>query len=280
MTDALKRSFKPYERHLTAMRERMLETLHQLDDRNAVTVADGFLEGGGHMLRPTVCALVYGIVRNDPGEQPEDQGRLHCLGAAIELLHNASLIHDDVLDGSETRRGQPALNQGMGNHGAVLMGNLFYLSAFRLILQLEDRWYANRLIRTAESMCIGEVRQKHHEGSVLTEAEYLDIIERKTGRLVAAASELSARLAGGTEEEMAFFREFGLLAGILYQLKDDAEDRDVENLPPGIAPALKARKSEEMRFLLNRLKAFPAGSMNRERGTLAALTEYLMEAPV
>ncbi len=277
MSEALKHAFKPYAQPLSQVREKMREVLHSLGDAETLRQVDYFQGAGGHMLRPTLILLIYGLLENREKGEPQKGESLHTLAAAIELLHTASLVHDDVLDESPTRRGQPTLHRKIGNHGAVLVGNLFYIAAFRLIMGFEDKRYVDGLMGTAEAMCIGEIHQHALEGRALTEESYLDIIERKTGRLVATAAALSARLAGASESEIDSFRDFGLLLGILYQLKDDADDDDIGNLSYNLARGLKAKKSEEMRVFIQKLKFFPDTPGNSAGAALISLAEYLMQ---
>lgn len=198
----------------------------------------------GHMLRPLVALISFGAVSNLNYSNLSDQklDQITSIAAALELLHTASLVHDDVIDETTTRRTQPTLNAFLGNTEAVLVGNLFYLNAFRLMLKLEDAWYLNVLIETAEAMCVGEILQSEKKDRLISAAEYLEIVEKKTGALISAAAKLAAKLAGASEEEIAQYESLALCLGTLYQLKDDLQDEDLKNLEGSTLPELIEQK--------------------------------------
>jgi geranylgeranyl pyrophosphate synthase len=232
MGDFFKRLTTPYRKELEQVDQRIASALTHVSDSTAAGHMRYFMGSRGHMLRPLIAIISYGYVKGTSLgalDLPE-RTRLHTLGAALELLHTASLVHDDVIDGSDARRGQPSLNKKLGNTEAVLVGNLFYLSAFRLITELEDPWFLQTFISTAEAMCLGEVLQNETAGNPIDSDEYLRIIERKTGRLIACSAGTAARLAGASEPLTQQMFSLAGQMGIMYQLKDDAQDHDVSNV--------------------------------------------------
>lgn len=198
----------------------------------------------GHMLRPLVALITFGALSDLEYKDldPKKHSQLIAIAAALELLHTASLVHDDVIDETTTRRTQPTLNAFLGNTEAVLVGNLFYLNAFRLMLRLEDPWYLEVLIETAEAMCVGEILQNEKKDRTISAAEYLEIVEKKTGALISAAAKLSAKLSGATDEQIAQYESLALSLGTLYQLKDDLQDEDLKNLEGCTLPELIEQK--------------------------------------
>ena len=185
----------------------------------------------GHMLRPLIALITFGAIDGRPFSELDSavKEKLICIAASLELLHTASLVHDDVIDETTVRRKQPTLNAVLGNTEAVLVGNLFYLNAFRLMLSLEDPWYLDMLIQTAEAMCVGEILQNEKQNKSINSQEYLEIVEHKTGALICAAAKLSARLAGASNEVACRYEFLALTLGTLYQLKDDMADQDLRN---------------------------------------------------
>lgn len=186
----------------------------------------------GHMLRPLVALISFGAAsgKSYQAMPAEEKRAIISIAAALELLHTASLVHDDIIDLTTERRGQPTVNAKHGNTEAVIVGNLFYLNAFRLMLELKDPWYLNVLIETAEAMCVGEIIQAQTHQELIDDKVYIDIIAKKTGALISAAAKLSSRLAGADEVANRFYSTLAMNLGIMYQMRDDLQDHDLENL--------------------------------------------------
>lgn len=183
-----------------------------------------FAAKNGNRLRPLLVLLAYHAYRPLENKAPQT---LVDLAAMLELMHSASLIHDDVIDEEEERRGQSALQQLTGNRAAVLLGNVFYLKAFEIAFVMPAPEYFLDMTRTATAMCYGEVLQSENRGQLLSEQDYLEIIRCKTAGLMELASSSAARLAGSSDEERSRMGRVGLLLGYLYQLRDDAKDHDI-----------------------------------------------------
>ena len=172
----------------------------------------------GKRLRP---ALVL-VVSKALGEPGEDHIKL---GAVIELIHTASLVHDDILDGAEMRRRVPSVNHLYGNHVPVLLGDLIYARAFGLSLTLSTPSASRVLADVTQTICAGEIEQMHHRGRFdMGEALYYAIIEAKTASLYAAACELAAEYSGAAREIREALRRYGLSLGIAFQIVDDCLD--------------------------------------------------------
>lgn len=184
------------------------------------------VDGSGKLIRPALLLLAGRIC-----------GRLrprhYRLAAAIELVHNASLAHDDVLDQSERRRYRPTLNVRWGNELAILSGDILFANAFRISAEHGSDGAAAVLARASCMTCLGETEQTFCEkGWPLSEAAYLKIIELKTASVFSAACELGAALAlnsghqrGKEETDIVLrFAQFGREFGIAYQLVDDLVD--------------------------------------------------------
>lgn len=145
----------------------------------------------------------------------------------VELLHTATLIHDDVVDGSDERRGQPSVNARWNNKTAVLAGDYLLSKAMQVLADSADRRILNEMLNTAMVMSEGELLQNAaSQGDILSVNHYLDVIERKTARLMKACCIGGALSVGANEEQLAAVGEFGLSYGMLFQMRDDIADDD------------------------------------------------------
>lgn len=144
---------------------------------------------------------------------------------AAELIHMASLIHDDVIDESATRRGKPTLNSVYGNHAAVLTGDYLFAEAFYILSKHQLLESMKYLVEAIQAMCDGEVNQADEQFSISIDAQhYFNRIAKKTGALLAACCQSGATLAGAGPEELALMRNYGLNIGYAYQITDDILD--------------------------------------------------------
>ncbi|MHC5110093.1 MAG: polyprenyl synthetase family protein [Planctomycetota bacterium] len=172
----------------------------------------------GKMLRPALLLLsgkATGAIGTDH----------HVLAAVVEMVHMATLVHDDVLDEADQRRRQPTINNIAGNEAAVLLGDYLISHAFHLCSSLNDQHASRRIGATTNVVCEGELLQNHYRGRLdLSEQEYLNIIERKTAALTATSCELGASFAGGSDDVVHALREFGMSVGIAFQIVDDVLD--------------------------------------------------------
>ncbi|MGD0153708.1 MAG: polyprenyl synthetase family protein [Thermacetogeniaceae bacterium] len=176
------------------------------------------IRAGGKRLRPLLVILCSGLA--DPSHQP-----LIDMAAAAELIHTASLIHDDILDQATTRRGATTINHLQGNHTAVLAGDFLFAAAFDL-LTCTGRPEALALMTEAiRAMCQAEIEQKEavFQFSV-TESRYLGRIEKKTAALLAACCGAGALAGGAAPEEVASLMAFGRNLGLCFQITDDLLD--------------------------------------------------------
>ncbi|TGE34465.1 polyprenyl synthetase family protein [Desulfosporosinus sp. Sb-LF] len=144
---------------------------------------------------------------------------------ATELIHMASLVHDDVIDESATRRGKPTLNSLYGNHAAILTGDYLFAEAFKILSTHQLLASMNYLVEAIQAMCDGEVNQADEQFSIsVSTQQYFNRIAKKTGILLAACCQSGASLAGASSNEVALMREYGLNIGYAYQITDDILD--------------------------------------------------------
>ena len=144
---------------------------------------------------------------------------------AIELLHTASLLHDDVVDESDRRRGMPSVNALFSNQVAVLSGDYILSKALECTAQTEDLRVLHHISKLGQTLSEGELRQlDSKESDTLSEGAYFDVISRKTASLFSTCARLGALAAGGTEADAERMAQYGKLIGICFQLRDDLFD--------------------------------------------------------
>lgn len=193
---------------------------HLISDVPLVEEISSYLvSSGGKRVRPLVTLLCAGAL--DDLDNPAQ----HKLAAAIEFLHTATLLHDDVVDMSALRRGKPTANANWGNASSVLVGDFVYSRAFQMMVDIGNMEVLRVLSNTTARIAEGEVKQLSHIGDAnLTEADYFSVIENKTAVLFSAACESAAILAGTTTSVQEACADFGKNLGLAFQLVDDSLD--------------------------------------------------------
>ncbi len=174
--------------------------------------------GGGKRFRPMLMLLV--------GQLLGDVNDRHILLAtAIEMIHAATLIHDDILDGASERRHRPTVNSMWGNHGAVLFGDYLFTHAFYLASTAGDNFACQVIGRATNTVCEGELQQTDASGNYETSIdEYFQIIEKKTAALCACATLLGAHFAGADSKSAGQWETVGRDFGLAFQIVDDILD--------------------------------------------------------
>jgi octaprenyl-diphosphate synthase len=185
---------------------------------SAITeIAEYLREGGGKRIRPSLLLLSAHLL----GYSGFGATRL---GAVVELIHTATLVHDDIIDGADTRRGRPSANTTWGNEKCVLAGDWLYMQAFRVALEERNFRVLDLLIGLTQQMVEGELLQIQKLGKAVSEAEYYDLIYRKTACLFSVSMRLGAVLAGATEQEEENLGAYGRAVGLAFQIVDDVLD--------------------------------------------------------
>jgi octaprenyl-diphosphate synthase len=176
------------------------------------------LESSGKRLRPSLALLVGGATGGIT--QPHVD-----LAVIVEMIHLATLVHDDIMDGADTRRGQPTPNARWGNAITVLLGDCLFAHALDLSTNFEDSGISRKIARAANAVCTGEIMQTQRRFDLnLSHEDYFRIIEMKTAALFGCAAELGARLSGSDAAMVDAMRNFGLKLGTAYQIYDDCLD--------------------------------------------------------
>jgi len=206
-------------REFELVNQLIVEQLHSNVDL-VENVGHYIIDAGGKRLRPLLVLLsAAALGRCDTAHIT--------FAAVIEFIHTATLLHDDVVDISSLRRGRPTANAEFGNAPSVLVGDFLYTRAFQLMVRLGDMDILTHMAETTNTIAEGEVLQLTRIGDASTsEAQYLDVITRKTAILFAAACYGAAALSGVEESRRTILREFGLSLGIAFQMIDDVLDYD------------------------------------------------------
>lgn len=172
-------------------------------------------ELGGKRLRPMLALLSAQAV----GKINEDTIRL---AAVVELVHTATLVHDDVLDNAELRRHRPTLHRRSNTHASILIGDWLFTQAYALANEGESTIPGRWVAKASKEVCEGEVRQNISIGKTsLSIDDYLMILRQKTGSLCAVSCQLGAWSAGGNVTQCKAFEDFGLKLGVAFQIHDD-----------------------------------------------------------
>ena len=186
---------------------------------DAVTAIGQYLQSsGGKRLRPSLL-LLSSKLAGDGGATAVQ------LGAVVELIHTATLLHDDVIDGAETRRGRPSTNVKWGNHTCVLAGDWLYMQAFQIALRERRFQILDLLIGLTQIMVEGELLQLERIGRIdVTEADCMELVDRKTARLFSVCARLGALAGHGDAQMQEKLGEYAWNLGMAFQLVDDVLD--------------------------------------------------------
>jgi octaprenyl-diphosphate synthase len=186
----------------------------------------------------------------------------------VELLHTATLVHDDVLDSASVRRRIATVNQMAGVEVAVLLGDYVYAKAFHMAVQLPDPTAARWLAETVRIICQGEITQALHRFDFAwTEPRYFQVIAEKTASLYAAACRLGGHYSGGIEGRLRALEEYGLELGIAFQIVDDCLDLDGDERVVGKSLGTDLAKGKITLPLLYLMERSP-GDVERLRSVL------------
>ncbi|KFN45040.1 polyprenyl synthetase family protein [Arenimonas oryziterrae] len=181
-------------------------------------ISEHIVAAGGKRLRPLLAVLAARALGYGGGDH-------HQLAAIIEFIHTSTLLHDDVVDESDLRRGRKTANALWGNAPSVLVGDFLYSRSFQLMVELDSMPIMRVLADTTNQIAEGEVLQLLHVHNPDTdEAAYLRVIERKTAVLFAAATRLGALVAGADAPVQQAMHDYGLNLGLAFQIADDVLD--------------------------------------------------------
>ena len=225
----------PISPQIERFEQRLDQTLTS-DVELVQTMSDHLMETRGKRFRPALSLLTAQAI----GDCSDD---VIDASVGIELIHWATLIHDDVIDLAETRRGAEVINFRWGDHAAVLMGDLLLARALEVLVGLNSMAVMEAATRATRRMIEGEILEIQRGSDAETEL-YFHMIDKKTASLMALACEVGAILGGGTPEQIAQMFSFGKEVGIAFQITDDLLDfiGDAESLGKPVGSDVREKK--------------------------------------
>ncbi len=266
-------SLKLVESDLLQVEERLVALLEK---RGGVLKgpAEMMFRGGGKRLRPALVLLSSRLF----GPQPESA---ISIAAAVEMVHGASLIHDDVIDDTDLRRGQPTMKAISGNRIAVLLGDLLLCQALLAVAELDRVVLVQVVSQAVADMTAGQILELRQQGNVETQVDdYLRMIEGKTAALMEAGCRLGALLTGATPAQVEACGQFGLNLGMAFQISDDVLDiwGDPDKLGKPIGSDLRERKYTLPFLYAYQQSLKPQRNLVRQLLTQATLEPGAMQA--
>ena len=180
-------------------------------------IAEYLIAGGGKRIRPLLLLLSAKAL----GCKTHSRIRL---GAVVEMLHTATLVHDDIIDEAETRRGRPSSNTTWGNAKCVLAGDWLYMQSFHTALEERNLVVLDLLISLTQQMVEGELLQMEKLGHLINEEEYFELIYRKTACLFSVSMQLGAAITHASADVTTSLGEYGRNLGLAFQIVDDVLD--------------------------------------------------------
>lgn len=210
----------------------IMETLSNIGPNDLKEASIYLTKAGGKMIRPALTILVSEAVGGTSSSSIKT-------AAAIELIHTFSLIHDDIMDKDEMRRGKPAVHKVWGEPVAILAGDILFSKAYELVIKSKDKidsnnpeeclGRVNQTLSTVADACVkiceGQAQDMGFEGNFdVKEEEYMEMIFKKTGALLAVATETGAIMGGADEKTISAMYEYGKLVGLAFQIQDDYLD--------------------------------------------------------
>ena len=253
--------------------ERILHDQVSSDVQLVSAVGDHVVSAGGKRLRPALVLLSAELCGYTGPRRLQ-------IGAAVELLHTATLLHDDVVDLSSLRRGRSSANAIWGNRRAVLAGDFLYARASAMMAEDGDPHLIEIFAATIGRMAEGELLQLQSSFDLdITESNYFDVIDRKSAALLSAACESGSILGGVTRAERRRLASFGRDLGLAFQLKDDALDYDTEAETLGKRQYADLHEGKVTLPLLLTLKRCSSGERQQIAGLLKAAARHSEEDP-
>ena len=275
-------AFRLIDDELARVKEAIVEKLVPAEPDDSISRLVGQVNiSGGKLIRPALVLLAGKAV----GKVTDEHIRV---AAIIEITHNATLLHDDVIDEGQKRRAEPTVNAVWGNETAVLLGDFLLSRVFRMCTDLRPQ-ISSFIAATAARICEGELRQVvKRQNWQLSESEYIEIVTEKSAALFSSCCYLGGLIAGANEVETRALSDFGLNTGIAFKITDDlldiigderktgktlGRDADKNKLTLPVIHLLDVADEAEKRNLKSKLNAFridkkPLVQMLRSRGSL------------
>ncbi|MBN2138240.1 MAG: polyprenyl synthetase family protein [Sedimentisphaerales bacterium] len=232
----LEEIYQPIAEELSLVEDSLRSVLSDSENGSVAAMSDIALASGGKRLRPALVVFSEKAAGAGSGSGRNGRDTID-IATAVELIHMASLIHDDVLDGASTRHNKPTVNAQYGDDVSIVLGDYIYAKAFQLISKAGNRGVFSCISGAIHAMCEGELIQICQRRNLGLSAEkYISIIEKKTGSLFAACCQAGTIIADVKPVVQKALSSFGLNFGIAFQLADDCRDVVSESAELGKEP--------------------------------------------
>ncbi len=243
-----------------------IESEFEIQSRSPVEVvtdiARYLIAGGGKRIRPLLLLLSAKALGC------ESEARIR-LGAVVEMLHTATLVHDDIIDEASTRRGRPSSNTAWGNAKCVLAGDWLYMQSFQTALAERNFRILDLLISLTQEMVEGELLQMQKLGHLINEEEYFDLIYRKTAFLFKVSMQLGAAIAKAPDSLDEALGEYGRNLGLAFQIVDDVLDLTADETVLGKPVASDLREGKATLAVIHALERGTGAEREAIRTVLA-----------
>ena len=251
-----KQIIAPAEPFLRAVAERLKDQIHAFE-RDIAAYAEYALTGQGKQLRPALVALSGGAT----GKVTDSHAMVAVI---IEMIHLATLVHDDVMDEAQLRRGRPTLAAHWGNEISVLLGDCLFAHALKLAASFPTTEICRAVSAATNTVCSGEILQTQRRRNFdLSRADYFKMLQMKTGELFALSCDLGAYLSGAGAGQRSALRLYGLAIGTAYQIYDDCLDLFGSEAQAGKSLGTDLAKGKLTLPVLLALERTPAGDREK-----------------
>ncbi|HSM85936.1 MAG TPA: polyprenyl synthetase family protein [Candidatus Limnocylindrales bacterium] len=244
--------------------------------RAITDIGEHLRAGGGKRIRPALLLLAAKLF-------PHDERSAVRMGAVVEVIHTATLVHDDIIDEARTRRGRPAANTQWGNSKCVLAGDWLYMQAFKIAVQERNFKILDVLIELTQQMVEGELLQMEKLGKCISLEEHFDLIFRKTACLFAVSMRMGGLLGKASDEQETRLGEYGRHLGLAFQIVDDALDLTASEAVLGKPVASDLREGKVTMAVIHALERCTAEERKlietvlQERAFISVQHEQILE---
>lgn len=265
----LKEIYKPIEKDLKKVNGIIRSSFKKSGNRSITDLGNFLLESPGKRIRPALAILSAKATLADTRETLRHQ--LIEIASALELIHMASLLHDDVIDHSHTRHNKPTINSKWGRDVAITLGDYLYSVAFELIAECGNRDIIQCISAATKAMCEGELIQVCERDNLdLLKKRYIVIVRKKTASLFAASCQTGALISNSSKPLYGALASYGLNFGIAFQIVDDYLDLTGEEKNLGKKPGQDIKVGEMTLPLLNLLESMPVNKRKNFKALLAS----------
>ncbi len=248
-----------FDKNILQKIDEELKTYVDRDDK-LYNASKHLLFAGGKRIRPYLTVITY-MLKKDNIEE------VLPAAAAVELIHNYTLIHDDIMDNDDTRRGKPTVHVVYGEPMAILAGDLLYAKAFEAVSRIKDNKKAHEVLKILSKACVevceGQAMDMKFESYYPTMEEYLEMIRKKTGALLEASVEIGAVMADCNEEERDTLKEYAKRIGLTFQIQDDILDLIGDKNKIGKPVGSDIREGKKTIIVIHALKTLDEGKKKR-----------------